>query len=224
MSFNKTPTTGKAYAPGYFLAKDDESCVRETRTILASGGTEAGGGKYVPMGTIYPANDGTAEGILYEDVDVTTGDMPGSVVTKGIVYEDKLPVPLSTNAKIALIAKGFEFIATSPGVTRPKWTNDATLARITVTSTKGTGSGKTRLKVSGYTPTAGERYYYKVGDATTAPSVTYGLPLDNAWTAFIDDTDYTIANTYKVTVASVDSTGAVVAAGSAVADTQEGEE
>ena len=220
MSFNKTPTTGKAYAPGYFLAKDDESCVRETRTILASGGTEAGGGKYVPMGTIYPANDGTAEGILYEDVDVTTGDMPGSVVTKGIVYEDKLPVPLDTYAKTALSGKGFKFIATSPGVARPKWTNDATLARITVTSTKGQDIGETHLTVSGYTPTAGERYYYKVGDATTAPSVTYGLPLDDTWTAFTNNIEYEITNAHKVTVASVDSTGAVVAAGSVAADTK----
>lgn len=215
MSFIKTPTTGKAYAPGYFLAKDDESCVRETRTILASGG-----GKYVPMGTIYPANNQTAEGILYEDVDVTTGNMPGSVVTKGIVYEDKLPVPLNNDAKSALIAKGFKFIATSPEVVRPKWTSDATLANITVTSTESTANGKTHLKVSGYTPTAGESYYYKVGNAATAPPVTYGLPLDNTWSAFTDDTDYTVTDTYKVTVASVDSTGAVVAAGSAAADTK----
>lgn len=125
MSFIKTPTTGKVYAPGYFLAKDDENCVRETRTILASGGTTAGGGKYVPMGTIFPANDATAIGIVYEDVDVTTGDMPGSVVTKGIVYEDKLPVTLNSAAKTALEGLGFKFIATSPTVTRPNWTNSA---------------------------------------------------------------------------------------------------
>lgn len=220
MSFTKTPTTGKVYAPGYFLAKDDESCVRETRTILESGGTTAGGGKYVRMGTIYPANNSTAEGILYEDVDVTTGDMPGSVVTKGIVYEDKLP-QLSGDAKTALIAKGFEFITTSPGVARPKWTNDTTLAEITVTSTESTTTvGDTHLKVSGYTPTAGESYYYKVGDATTAPSVTYGMPLDNTWSAFTNDRDYTVADGCKVTVASVDSTGAVVAAGSVAANTK----
>ena len=125
MSFIKTPTTGKVYAPGYFLAKDDENCVRETRTIPASKGTTEGGGKYVPMGTIFPANDATAFGIVYEDVDVTTGDMPGSVVTKGIVYEDKLPVALNSAAKTALEGFGFTFIATPPTVTRPNWTNSA---------------------------------------------------------------------------------------------------
>ena len=92
MSFIKTPTTGKVYAPGYFLAKDDENCVRETRTIPASKGTTEGGGKYVPMGTAYPTNDGNAIGITYEDVDVSTGNMPGSVVTKGDVYEDRLAI------------------------------------------------------------------------------------------------------------------------------------
>lgn len=220
MSFIQTPTTGKTYAPGYFLAYNDENCVRETREIPASMGTTEGSGKYVPMGTIFPSNNSSAEGILYEDVDVTLGNMPGSVVTKGVVYEDKLPAALDSDAKTALIAKGFTFIANSPEVARPDWTNDATLKTITVTSTEGASSGKTHLELSGYTPTAGEKYFYKVGDATTAPSVTYGLPLDNTWTAFTDDSDYTITDTYKVTVASVDITGAVVAAGSATADTK----
>ena len=31
-------------------------------------------------------------GILYEDVDVTNGNIPGSVVTKGEVYEDRLAI------------------------------------------------------------------------------------------------------------------------------------
>lgn len=132
MSFIKTPTTGKVYAPGYFLAKDDENCVRETMQIPASLGTTEGGGKYVPMGTLYSVTTGegasaTTEyfGFLYEDVDVTTGDMPGSVVTKGIVYEDKLPEELTSTQRTALVAKGFKFIATSPTVTRPEWTNSA---------------------------------------------------------------------------------------------------
>lgn len=93
MSFIKNDTTAKVYAPGYFIALGDENCVRETKEIPATMAVTAEDGtKYVPMGTIFPSNDGNAIGIVYEDVDVTTGDMPGSVVTKGIVYEDKLPV------------------------------------------------------------------------------------------------------------------------------------
>lgn len=91
MSYFNT-VTGQAYAPGWFLA-DNEHCTRLTRQIPATAGIAgANGGKYVPMGTAYPSNDANAEGIVYEDVDVTNGDMPGSVVTKGIVYEDRLAI------------------------------------------------------------------------------------------------------------------------------------
>lgn len=122
MSFISTPdTSGTVYSPGYFLAH--EECVRETREIAQSGATEAAnGGKYVKMGTVYPANDATAEGIVYEDVDVSTGNMPGSVVTKGVVYEDRLPVTLDSAAKTTLAGKGFTFL-TAPATTRPDWTN-----------------------------------------------------------------------------------------------------
>lgn len=118
MSFTKS-TTGKVYAPGWFLA-DNEDCERKTREIKQTGATTAdNGGKYVPMGTIYPANDGTAEGIVYEDIDVSTGDMPGSVVLSGTVYKNRLPVELDSAAETALKAKGFVF-EEEPTVTRPE--------------------------------------------------------------------------------------------------------
>lgn len=93
MSFNQNDTSSKVYAPGYFLAH--EECVRETRQFNQNSAlvqTTGVGGKYVPMGTAYPTNDGNAIGITYEDVDVTTGNMPGSVVTKGVVIEDRLAI------------------------------------------------------------------------------------------------------------------------------------
>jgi len=115
MSFIKDDTS-KVYAPGYFLAH--EECVRETRQIAQSGATSTSeGGKYVKAGTIYPSNDGEAEGIVYEDVDVTNGDMPGSVVTQGIVYEDRLAQVVATAAKLALGTK--ITFQNSPSVTRP---------------------------------------------------------------------------------------------------------
>ena len=124
MSFIKTPDNqGTVYAPGWFLAH--EECERKTREIAQSGATTAGnGGKYVKMGTFYPANSSsTVEGIVYEDVDVTNGNAPGSVVLKGTVYLDRLPVAPASGVQAALEAKGFKFIATSPAVTRPNWTN-----------------------------------------------------------------------------------------------------
>ena len=93
MSFINLNDQGTVYAPGYFLAH--EECVRETREIAQNSAlvqTAADGAKYIPMGTAYPTNDGNAIGIVYEDVDVTTGNMPGSVVTKGVVIEDRLAI------------------------------------------------------------------------------------------------------------------------------------
>ena len=92
MSFIGDGTKGLNYAPGWFLS-NTEDCTRETRQISQSGATTLdNGAKYVKMGTAYPSNDSNAIGIVYEDVDVTTGDMPGSVVTKGEVYEDRLAI------------------------------------------------------------------------------------------------------------------------------------
>lgn len=119
MSFISEKESGTVYQAGWFLASAD--CRRETREISATGATTgANGGKYQKMGTFYPANNSsTVVGILYEDVDVTTGNMAGSVVTKGVVYLDRLPVAPATGVQAALEAKGFTFVASAPTVTRP---------------------------------------------------------------------------------------------------------
>lgn len=115
--------TGNTYAPGWFL--NHEECVRKTKQISQTGATTAAdGSKYVKMGTPYPANDATAIGFVYEDVDVTQGNMPGSVVLKGEVILDRLPVSLASAAKTALEGKGFTFLSTTPTVTRPDWVNE----------------------------------------------------------------------------------------------------
>lgn len=117
MSFIGEKSQNTIYHPGYFLAH--EECSRYTHHIQSSMTTvktAANGGKYVPMGSAYPADDATAIGIVYEDVDVTTGDMPGSVVTAGTVYENRLNI--SSAAKSALEGKGFTFV-TEGEVTRP---------------------------------------------------------------------------------------------------------
>lgn len=118
MSFYTENKASKVYAPGWFLAVG-EPCERLTHQMEQAKAQEDGnGGKYIAMGTVYPANDGTAIGIVYEDVDVTTGDMPGSVVTKGTVYTNRLPVAIESAAQTALEANGFVFID-EPEVTRP---------------------------------------------------------------------------------------------------------
>lgn len=118
MSFIYEKNQGAVYAPGYFLV-NNEDCTRKTREFSQDNAvTTENGAKYVPMGTVYPANDDTAEGIVYEDVDVTSGNMPGSVVLSGVVYENRLAEELDEDARTALEAKGFVFM-TEPEVVRP---------------------------------------------------------------------------------------------------------
>jgi hypothetical protein len=221
MSFNQK-TNGTGYAPGHFLASAD--CDRETVQVSASHSqvvTRADGSKYVPAGAVIPSNDGNAKGLLYEDVDVSTGAMPGSLVTRGVVYEDKLPAAIESAAEAVL--PGIRVITTTPAVVRPSSFNGGSLTALTVSSVSGTGDGKTDVSFSGYTPAAGERTVYKI-HATVAPAAAYGqiLPVGSGegdWTAATFPLDE-LASTdgYKITVAVVDSTNAVVAAGSTTID------
>ena len=119
MSFIGATEKGRVFSAGWFL-ESEVGAVRKTRQIAQTGAeTSEDGARYVPMGTVWPANDATAEGIVYEAIDVTEGDAPGSVVLAGRVYEDRLPAAIATAAKTALTGNGFTFIATSPSVTRP---------------------------------------------------------------------------------------------------------
>ena len=122
MSFIKrNATAGKVYAPGYFLA-NNEDCTRLTFEADASNAQVVtdGTAKHIEMGTIWPANGATAKGIVYEDVDVSEGNAPGSLVTRGVVYANRLPDTLNANAQSALEALGFTFL-TEGTVTRPDY-------------------------------------------------------------------------------------------------------
>lgn len=112
MSFIGDVKKGSTYNPGYFLAYDDENVTRETREIAQNSAlvvTSEDGTKHVPVGTAYPSNDGNAIGILYEDVDVTVGNMPGSVVTgNAVVYEDRLAITNVEDSYDAVTPAGTE--------------------------------------------------------------------------------------------------------------------
>lgn len=212
MSFIQSPEfTGKGFNAGYFLV-DDENCTRVTAQISASHAavvTRSDGTKYVPAGSIIPSNNSAAVGILYEDTDVTTGDMPGSIVTAGVVYKDRLPVVVDSDAASAMT--GIQFDTYEPTIARPDFSG-GTLSSITVASAEGTGSGKTDVSLSGYTPKSGETYAYKI--AASAPAAFYGMVLDNTWTTATFPLDELTATTgQKITVVSKDAFGYVVAAG-----------
>lgn len=117
MSFS-LHTPGQVFAPGWFLA-DNENVTRVSTTVKQEGVTpDTDGSMVVPMGTVYPSNDENAQGILYEDVDVTAGDAAGSLVVRGFVYQDRLAGTIQTAAKTALQAKGITFVS-APHTTRP---------------------------------------------------------------------------------------------------------
>ena len=199
------------YKPGYFLAHAE--CDRETATVAQNHAqvvTMADGSKYVPAGAVIPANGATAKGILYEDVDVTTGAMPGSIVTKGTVYEDRLPAAVESAAKNVLT--GIKFIANAPVITRPDFTIDE-LTALTIVSAAGTAVGDTALTVSGYTLKSGEGWKYKVGD--TAATVIPGEVIGSGWTAWDGEDDITAATSKKLALVAVNTAGQAIAYGSA---------
>lgn len=209
--------SGRGYAPGFFLA--DADCDRETVQVSASHSqviTLANGTKIVPAGAVIPSNDGNAKGILYEDVEVTTGDMPGSLVTRGVVYEDRLPAAIESTAEAVL--PGIRVITATPAVVRPSSFSKKTLTALTVTSQAGADSGKTSLSFTGYTPATGERCVYKIADTTPAAALGQILSIGSSagqWTAAtFPASAVTASSSKKVTVAVVDSTDAVIAAGS----------
>lgn len=216
MSFIYGDKLGTVYAPGWFLAH--EECERKTREIAQNHSqvVTSNGTKHVPMGAFWPANDSsTVKGILYEDVDVTSGAMPGSVVLKGVVYLDRLPAAPESGVQSALEGLGFTFVTSTPSAVRPTSYSKSELSTITVASVQGSGSGKTDVSISGYTKDASESYYYKVADAEVA--VYLGEILDKTgWTAGTFPLDELTATTGKViTVVAIDSIGAVVASGKA---------
>lgn len=217
MSYFDGPNKGYGWDAGHFLV-DDETCIRKTMTIAANHSqvvTRDNGRKVVPAGAVIPSNDGNAVGILFEDIDVTEGAKPGSVITNGVILEDRLPAAIESTAESAMT--GIVVITTSPAITRPdyfkkEWTP------LTVTSTEGTASGDTNLAVSGVTLGSGEKLQYKAGD-TTPEIPTLGGKV-SGWTDLTSGSDYTIADGKKVAVVALTAGGYVFGGGSATADTK----
>lgn len=101
-------TTTEATAPIEVLANDHYVSV--SYTVSATGiVADANGKKIVPAGTILPANDATAIGVLHKSVDVTYGDKSGDLIIHGFLKTAALPVAPADTAKTAL--KQISFLA-----------------------------------------------------------------------------------------------------------------
>lgn len=200
MSFIQS-TTSRGFSAGFFLA--DEKCLRETMTIPANHSqavTLADGSKIVPAGALI-----TGKGLVYEDVEVTKGDMPGSVVTAGVVYTDRLPSGSSIEGLSGITGKA------APAVVRPDFSIDG-LKALTIVSAAGTAVGDTALTVTGYTLKSGESWAYKVGDA--AATVLPGEVV-SGWTAWDGEDDITAATGKKLALVALNTAGQAIAYGSA---------
>lgn len=222
MSFINLNNNGETYAPGFFLAH--EECTRETREIAQNHSqvVTSNGTKHVPMGAFWPANDSsTVKGIVYEDVDVTNGAMPGSVVTKGTIYMDRLPAAAESGVQSALEGLGFTCITSAPAAIRPEY--PTSLTTLTVSFAESATSGKTDPTVTGYTPRSGDSYVYKIGSgnqSANAPKVGVGEVL-SGWTAWDGSSDITVAagvDGYYATIAVINAFGEAIAAGSGAID------
>lgn len=94
-----------------FLASE-VGLITKTVQVDGTGISEDGNGyKTVKAGTIYPANNGTAKGIIFQDVDVTHYEHAAPLMVAGRVYKNKLGVELETAAETALKASGIVFEA-----------------------------------------------------------------------------------------------------------------
>lgn len=209
-SFVTNETGAKTWAAGYFLASED--CKRVTIEVAQASGTTVGSAKVIKAGTVYPSNDGNAKGIIYEDVDVTNGDMPASLVIEGTVYEDRLPAAIESSAEAVLT--GIKVITSSPAVTRPAWISGDLIALSVASVASTSDTGKTKVTYSGYTLKTGESLKYKI-DSSTAPAVAKGNTNWTGWTSWNGTAEISSTTGYKITVAVADTAGACIAAGSA---------
>lgn len=73
------------------------------KATAASGMVVSENGRFIiKAGTVYPANNETAIGLVMQDYDVTDSDASMAIIIHGFVRKDRLPTTLSEAAKSVL--------------------------------------------------------------------------------------------------------------------------
>lgn len=73
------------------------------KATAASGMVVSKNGRFIiKAGTVYPANNETAIGLVMQDYDVTDSDASMAIIIHGFVRADRLPETLSETAKSVL--------------------------------------------------------------------------------------------------------------------------
>lgn len=106
MAFMET----EKYTSGINILASEVGLVLKTKQLTQEMATVDGDKKIIKAGTIFPTNGAGAEGVVFEDVDMTYDKKrPGSVIIGGRVIEDNLPVSVDAEAKTALEKSGIHF-------------------------------------------------------------------------------------------------------------------
>ena len=83
---------------------DHYVCKAHTFLKNDAAATTVNGKKIIKAGTIYPANDATAVGVVWADYDVTNGDVTGALIIHGFVKKAALPAAPNDTVKLPMIA------------------------------------------------------------------------------------------------------------------------
>lgn len=90
------------YGNSETILKFVDHYVNVSEQIPVALGVKVDGRTIVKAGTIFPANDATATGVVFQDYDVADGDANGAVLVHGFVDLTKLPEVPTAEAKAAL--------------------------------------------------------------------------------------------------------------------------
>ena len=89
-------------ATGILMYPDQYQAHAQTFLTTDKTATNVNGRKIIKAGTIWPANDNTAVGVVFADVDVTDGTATGALIFEGTIKVSKLPAEPQTTAKTVL--------------------------------------------------------------------------------------------------------------------------
>jgi len=87
---------------GILMYPDEYQAHAQTFLPTDKTAVDVEGRKIIKAGTIWPANDATATGVVFYDVDVTDGAATGALLFEGSVKVSKLPMAPAATAKTAL--------------------------------------------------------------------------------------------------------------------------
>ena len=140
-------------------------------------------GRYIlKEGTIWPANDATAEGVVLQDYDLTDNDQNVAIVFEGDIKTDALPATPSANAIAALpritVHGAFTGYPVTFAVSGSNGTVAATVDGVAISTGAKVYPGKTVI----FTATPASNYAVDSltgnGEASGTGSVTYTLVID----------------------------------------------